>query len=91
MKTTHNLDDFEINVRFALGVGLLWITWDYGWTVVGISALVLGLASLATSFLGWSLVTRTRDATPVTARHSHLGHDVHDRAHEGHPIDTESL
>jgi hypothetical protein len=89
MKTTHNLDEFDSTLCFALGVALLLIAWYYGWTAIGVSALVLGLAALASSFIDWSLPRRTHDSTPV--RHSHLGHDVHDRAHEGHPIDTESL
>jgi uncharacterized membrane protein YfbV (UPF0208 family) len=91
MKTTHKLDPFEGTVRFTLGVALLLVAWDYGWTVIGTGAVVLALVSLATAVVGLSLVGRTRNATPVAVAHSHLGHDVHDRAHEGHPLDTESL
>jgi hypothetical protein len=58
MKTTHKLDQFEGTVRFGLGVALLLIAWDYGWTVIGTGAFVLGAISLATAFTGLSLVDR---------------------------------
>jgi len=89
MKPTHKLGQFEGTVPFALGVALLLIAWHYGWTVLGIGAAVLAIVSLPTALSGLSLIARPRDETPV--RTSHLRHDVHDRAHEGHPCDTESL
>ena len=58
MKTPHKLDSFEGTVRFALGVVLLLIAWDYGWTVIGTGAFVLALISLATAVFGFSFVGR---------------------------------
>jgi hypothetical protein len=92
MKAVHRLDPVEGSIRFALGVVLLLIAWDYGWTVIGTGAAVLGFASLATAILGVSLVSGMRSASPAAVpAPAHNWHDVHDRAQEGHPWDTESL
>jgi hypothetical protein len=92
MKALHRLDPAEGSVRFALGAALLLIAWDYGWTVIGTGAAVLGLVSLATAILGVSMVNPLRTKPPVVApTAAHNWHDVHDRAQEGHAIDTESL
>ncbi len=93
MKTTHRLDQYEGTVRFALGIALLLIGWDYGFTLVGTGAVVLGVVALGTAIFGLSAVGRAQTVAPPTVKTapSHLGHDVHDRAHEGHPLDTESL
>jgi hypothetical protein len=48
------LDTFEGTVRFVLGVVLVLIAWDYGWTVIGTGAFVLGIISLATAIVGMS-------------------------------------
>ncbi len=38
------------------------------------------------------MAARVKSGTLLGALHqSHLGHDVHDAAHEAHPIDTESM
>jgi hypothetical protein len=58
MKTTHKLDPFEGTVRFGLGIALLLIAWDYGWTVIGTGAIVLAIVSLATAIVGLSVVGR---------------------------------
>ncbi|HWB22879.1 MAG TPA: hypothetical protein VG652_08320 [Gaiellaceae bacterium] len=96
MKTTHPVDRYEGLARFALGVVLLLIAWNDGWTVVGAGAAVLGVVSLATAFIRLPAIERpARHSAVITVAPgrlpSHLGHDVHDRAHEGHPWDTESL
>jgi hypothetical protein len=58
MKAIHRIDSFEGKVRFTLGVALLLIAWDYGWTVIGTGAVGLGVISLATAFGGVSLIRR---------------------------------
>ena len=47
-------------MRCALGVILLLIAWDYGWTVIGTGALVLGIVSLGTAIMGLSFLARPR-------------------------------
>jgi hypothetical protein len=61
MKSAHRLDPFEGKVRVALGVALLLIGWDYGWTVVGTGAVVLGVASLVSAIGGVTLINRMRN------------------------------
>jgi hypothetical protein len=63
MKTSHKLDQFEGTVRFGLGVALLLIAWDYGWTVVGTGAFVLAIVSFATALTGLSFLDRA-NASP---------------------------
>jgi hypothetical protein len=58
VKTTHKIDQFEGIVRFALGVVLLLVAWDYGWTVIGTGAVALGIISLATAISGFTFVDR---------------------------------
>jgi DUF2892 family protein len=48
------LDTFERTVRFVLGVALVLIATDYGWNVIGVGAVVLGIAALATAIIGTS-------------------------------------
>ncbi len=92
MKAARRLDPLEGTVRLALGTALLLIAWDYGLTVIGTGAVVLGVIALATSIFGVSLLGRMGSQPPTASpHHTDFGHDVHDRAHEGHPIDTESL
>jgi hypothetical protein len=54
MKKTGLLDPLEGTVRMVLGVALVLIAWDYGWTVIGTGALVLGIVALVTAFVGLS-------------------------------------
>jgi hypothetical protein len=54
MKKTGRIDGFECTVRFLLGVVLLLIAMDYGWTVIGTGALVLGALALVTAIVGSS-------------------------------------
>ena len=65
MKAPHRIDPFEGTVRLALGVALLLIAWDYGWTVIGTGAVVLGIISLATAFGGVSLIRRPGKTSSV--------------------------
>jgi len=51
---TGPLDRFERGARLALGVALILIAIDYGWTVVGTGAVVLGIVALATAIAGVS-------------------------------------
>jgi len=48
------LDTFERSVRFALGIALILIAIDYGLTVVGTGAVVLGIVALGTAIVGLS-------------------------------------
>lgn len=52
------LDRTERAVRVTLGVALVLISWDYGWTVIGVGALVLGVAALVTALVGVSPADR---------------------------------
>jgi hypothetical protein len=52
------LDTFERTVRAVLGVTLILVCWDYGLTVIGTGALILGLAALATALAGRSPADR---------------------------------
>jgi hypothetical protein len=65
MKATHRIDPFEGTVRFTLGIALLLIAWDYGWTVIGTGAVVLGVISLVTAFGGVSLIRRPGSTSSV--------------------------
>jgi hypothetical protein len=55
---TGTLDTFERLVRGVLGVALVLICWDYGLTVIGVGAFVLGVVALATAFAGLSPADR---------------------------------
>jgi hypothetical protein len=63
MKATHKLDPFEGKVRFALGVALLLIAWDYGWTVIGTGAFVLAVVSLVSAVGGVTLISRLHNTS----------------------------
>ena len=58
MKTSHKIDQFEGTVRLALGVALLLIAWDYGWTVVGTGAVVLAIVWSAVWYYAAQIVER---------------------------------
>ena len=58
MKKIGRIDGFECWVRLVLGAVLLLIAMDYGWTVIGTGAAVLGFVALATAIVGISPADR---------------------------------
>jgi hypothetical protein len=68
MTTRHEIDQFEGTVRFALGVVLLLMSWDYGWTVIGAGAVALAIISFGTAFTGLSLIDRVIAGDKMVSR-----------------------
>jgi hypothetical protein len=58
MTKTGSLDRWERTVRFVLGLALLLIGWDYGWTVIGTGAVVFAVVVLVTAIVGRSPADR---------------------------------